>query len=309
MTFNEFITSLGVYPPRDLIPGRWVRAATHTHARKKNAAIKLSEDGKVGWVNNFEHGGVQMWRAGDTDAPRESLEDMRERAALRRREEQRIQAKATAEALEHWSKHTFPLQGDHPYLKAKDLTMFGCAGLRIDRQNNLVVPMYINNKFASVQTITTDGNKKFWPSAPTKGASYTIGNGNITIFCEGLATGLTIYEAFAGHARVIVCFNAGNLANVVRKTNGLTIVAADDDRKTEVETGINPGVEAARTAANLHDCKLTVPDTLQSDFNDQLSERLSYWATKELGSYRKGLDFVRKKALADVKTTILKFIK
>ena len=175
--------------------------------------------------------------------------------------------------------------------------MRGCLGLKVDRNGWLVVPMQRGPKLVSVQRISPDGQKLFWKDAPTKGATYLVNRptASLTVVCEGLATALAIYAAVQT-SRIIVAFTAGNLSRVTVPV-GLAVIAADNDRATEGRTGVNPGVDGARTAAESCGAGVAIPDCRDDETdwcdvrNRMLRERL---AAKQLhereGSIRRAVD-------------------
>lgn len=104
MTFLDFCRSLGILPPESIERGRWVRCPTVAKPRKKNAGVKLSEDGKVGFA--FDHSSMTeaaIWRDG-IDAPERTAEqrsqdnaELSARIAAKRLEERKAMARAKAE--------------------------------------------------------------------------------------------------------------------------------------------------------------------------------------------------------------------
>jgi len=249
--FRDFIASLGITPPNELVPGKWHRCSTLSHPRKKNASVKLSEDGNVGFAQDFASMAEPcMWRQrGSTNRIEISQEEIRSRIAAKRRE----LIAATKEARAYYASCK-PLTGPHPYLSAKLLGIEGCSGLKVDSRGDLIVPMLIQESLVSIQRINTDGTKLFWSGATTNGTSYMIdrSDATITLVCEGLATGLTLYGAIP-NSRVLVAFNAGNLSRAVvhYSISGLCVVCADNDAETEKRIGKNPGVDGARRAAEI----------------------------------------------------------
>lgn len=274
-TFIEFCRACGVIPPLAIEPGRWVRCPTLTHPRKKNASVKLAEDGGAGWVHDFSAmSEPALWKPeGDSRAAVMSADEIASRQAQRRRElvKATMEARAAYEAAK-------PLRNGHPYLAAKGLGMAGCFGLRVDDRGALVVPMWYKGKVLSIQRITPEGSKWFWPGATTKGASYTIDRhgATLTLLCEGLATGLTLFGA-ANNSRVVVAFNAGNLEHVATSltVTGLCAVCADHDRETAERLGRNPGLAAAQKAAQILGAGVAIPECQGTDFDDMRSERLA----------------------------------
>lgn len=255
MNFAEFMRAFGLLP-RDIVPdGRWRRCPTEAHPKKLNGTYKLAPDGRAGWCQNWETSAdPEMWRP-EGDEPNRIDFDALER---RKAEARRDLIRATTEAREFYA-GCKPLIGGHPYLEAHGLDMTGCRGLRIDTRGWLVVPVMIGRSLSSVQRISPEGDKKFWPGASVKGAAYCVNRpgASITVLCEGLATGLAIF-ACAPLSRVLVAFNAGNLPRV-SAPSGFVVVAADNDHETEERIGRNPGVKAAQEAADAIGCGVAVP--------------------------------------------------
>ena len=160
----------------------------------------------------------------------------------------------------------------HPYLTAKGVMPYG---IRADAYHLLVPMRDTAGKLLSLQLIGPDGAKRFMPGGRVKGCYHAIGRpSSQVIACEGYATGATLHQA-TGDA-VAVAFSAGNLLPVVVALRAkypcfTIIVAADDDWKTAG----NPGLTAARQAAQAVGGKVAVPDFVglprgdkDTDFND-----------------------------------------
>ena len=135
----------------------------------------------------------------------------------------------------------------HPYLQNKGVKSYG---LRIDN-SLLLVPMFnIDGEIASIQTISTTGDKFFTKGGRVKGCFFPIGTPeDILILCEGYATGASIHEAIS--EPVAVCFNSGNIKEVARELSAKyprakIIIAGDDDHKSEQNIGRIKAVEAAK---------------------------------------------------------------
>lgn len=283
-SFESFLESLGLRP-RDIVPGKWMRCPTETHPRKKNGSYKLAEDGLIGWAMDFAaHAEPAVWRPESGEAPTV------DRAAIERRrsQERRDIAQATRGAQEFYLR-CHPVRDEHEYLTRKGLTMEGCSGLKIDpRTGALVVPMYVGRTISSVQSITSGGAKRFWPGARTKGATYIIERPGapVTILCEGLATGLTLFAAVPT-SRVVVAFSTGNFpAAAAAIPSGMRCVAADNDHETEARIGVNPGVVAAHRAAKEMGCGVAIPEGSGTDWNDYFCEQLEALRESEQGKRR-----------------------
>jgi putative DNA primase/helicase len=271
--FAAFLTALGLRPRVIVADGRWRRCSTENHPHRKNGAYCLAADGRIGWAQDWAiHAEPLTWRpAGALPA---ALPDYRE---IRRRNQEANAERARAiQGARAYYAAAAPLVGGHPYLSARGLDMTGCRGLKLDARGHLVVPMTVGGEIRSVQRIGADGEKRFWPGAPTTGTSYLLlrPRAPLTVLCEGLATGLTLYAAIPT-ARVVVAFNAGNLAPVARSLPryGMAVVAADNDHETEARIGRNPGLDAAREAAEILGCEVATPECEGTDWDDYRQER------------------------------------
>lgn len=246
MTFLEFARSLGLivnHCPADSV---WHRVKTETHPNKRNGAFKLFADGRLGFVQDHAHHQEPLrWEAGaDVALPKVY------RAAIARRQasDRASAARSAREMAQYWASCK-PLRGGHPYLESHGLDMTGCSGLRVASDGWLVAPAINDGFLCSVQRISPDGIKRFWPGCSMAGASYVIRSSNhypaLTIACEGLATGLALFAACKS-ALVVVAFDAGNMAKLQFPVRGLATVAADNDFETAERLGRNPGIDAAK---------------------------------------------------------------
>lgn len=157
----------------------------------------------------------------------------------------------------------------HNYLNVKKIDKpYKC---RIDKNGNLIVPMYIGNKMWGYQTIFPNGKKLYLSGQKFKGTYFIIGEvdeGNLYL-CEGFSTGASIHMATA--RPVIVAFSASNLPNVAEQFRGYSIcVAGDNDR---FNVGGNAGETFAKKAADILGCRYVLPkfkdeSTKPTDFND-----------------------------------------
>jgi putative DNA primase/helicase len=273
--FRAFVESLGIRPRSVAPDGRWRRCPTVDKPRSRNGSYKLALDGRIGWAQNFATmTEPATWRAaGAVDVP--AFDPARLDVA--RAEAQRQRVAATRAAREFYAACA-PLIGGHAYLDAHGLDMTGCRGLRVDRDGWMVVPAFVAGEISSVQRISPDGVKRFWPGASMRGASYTIDRQRActSVLVEGLATGLAIFAAVPT-TRVIVAFNAGNLSTVAATMpTGPAVIAADNDWGTEARTGANPGIRAAQAAAEMIGCGVAVPeDLVGTDWSDWRQEMVA----------------------------------
>lgn len=152
----------------------------------------------------------------------------------------------------------------HPYLDRKGVK--AVHGLKTGQDGRLIVPIEIDGRISSMQSIDEAGNKRFLTGGKIKGGYFRIdGISDRFYVAEGVATGLSIHEATG--AAVYVAFNAGNLYEVASvakaRENGLMIIAGDDD----TETAGNPGRTKAEQAAQAFSCDVVFAPGF-NDFND-----------------------------------------
>jgi putative DNA primase/helicase len=156
--------------------------------------------------------------------------------------------------------------GKSPYLDKK---MVGSHGLKFNK-SALLVPMVREGKLRGLQCIGADGFKKYLPGSDTKGVYHLIRGSNRVALCEGYATGASIHMATGWS--VAVCFSTNGIVSAApyfKKKD--VLICADNDRGTELKIGKNPGLLAARKAAEYLECKVLVPkceNIAWTDFND-----------------------------------------
>ena len=148
---------------------------------------------------------------------------------------------------ERWTQAN--LVDSHQYLADKGVRSYD---LRVDR-GALLVPLFnIDGEMVNIQSISPNGDKYFTKGGRKKGCFYLLGDVTDTIiFCEGYSTGASIYEATK--IAVAICFDAGNLLPVAlelstKHPNAKLLVAGDDDRHNEVNTG---RINACETATHV----------------------------------------------------------
>jgi putative DNA primase/helicase len=272
MRFEDALRLAGLRPREIAADGKWRRCPTDDKPKRQNGAYKLAIGGGRGWFRNWATSdGISTW---DDDRETEVRAIDPERARAQRDAERRKRIAAMRGARDFWSAAS-SLNRLHPYIEAKGLSALGCAGLRQHR-GLLVVPVWHGQWIVSVQTISEDGEKRFWPGAPVKAGCFVIERRRpaLVALVEGLATGLAVYQAVR-QSSVVVCFDASNMVAVADRLRptGSVVIAADNDHKTAQRTGINPGLEKARSAAQLIDCDIAYPDGIEgSDYADALKE-------------------------------------
>ena len=249
--FRAAIEAAGMVPPDHIEADGLLHRFSPSGKRGDLAAwYVLHDDGLAAGVYGCWRSGLQAtWCSKSdhamTEAERSTLREQ-VRAAQRQRDAELLQRQqqASATALQHWQ--TAAPATQHPYLAAKGVE---AHGLRMDG-NWLLVPLRTTGgKLASLQTIRTDGSKRFLPGGRTRGCYHAMGTlGAVLVLAEGYATAATVFEATG--MPVAVCFTSGNLLPVAAALRAkhpalALLVAADDDHRTEG----NPGLAAATAAA------------------------------------------------------------
>ena len=274
-TFEQTLVHAGLRPRAIVADGRIRRCPTDGKPSKRNGWYVLRPDGSGSWGDWAIGSGDAIGHYGTDDVQIRipTAQELAERESRKQRERAaRIAAIRGARAA--WGQ-ALPMRRPHPYLERKGLSTLGTQGLRT-RGELLVIPVLWDGRITSIQTISPDGEKRFWTGAPVKNGSYVLDRPRaaLTAFCEGFATGLAIYQCVR-HARVVVAFDAGNLIHVVErmKPTGSVVICADDDHGTLARRGINPGLEKARNAADLIGAGVAWPQDIEgTDFADMLLE-------------------------------------
>ncbi len=274
MTFDQALRLAG-FRPRDVVAdGQWRRCATDDKPGRLNGAYVLYPWG-VGYYRNRATDGNEnhKWEDGTKTDHTPSAAHLE--ALQRKRDAERAaRVQAMRSANDYWKRCHRPNRL-HPYLAAKGLSPVGTQGLR-ECDGWLVVPVYQDRWMVSVQNIHPDGTKRFWTGAPIKAGAFILDRPHaaVTVLCEGLATGMAVFQAVK-HARVVVCFDAGNLLPVTQrlKPTGSVVYAADNDAGTLARRGFNPGIEKAHNAAELIGAGVAFPQGIEgTDWADALRE-------------------------------------
>jgi len=226
-----------------------------------------ADEWPAGYVGSWKHTGEPVkWRFNlkdrqDFKATQEyyrkyyNSNGYKEMMQAREKELAEAQSRARDEARARFDQYKAAAP-NHPYLKRKNVESYGLKQIG----EALVVPLYdVDENFRTYQTIAPDGEKLFYPGAPTKGAFFsvaTLGPANAKIdgpilICEGYATGATMYEV-TGYP-VVCAMNAGNLLPVAkalreRFPDRKILVAADNDTKTKGNPGLTKAQEAVEQA-------------------------------------------------------------
>lgn len=148
-------------------------------------------------------------------------------------------------------------------------------------------------ELSSLQFIEQDGSKLFLKGGQLKGGFYPVrfdGYIHEIVICEGYATAVTLAVHYAPLSEVVCAFNAGNLKHVARAfkkhyPTANIIIASDNDRATELKTGVNVGVKKAVEACKAVDGELWIPEFKEheegTDWNDLYQIHKAHQQTQE----------------------------
>ncbi|MGM0422340.1 MAG: DUF3631 domain-containing protein [Pseudomonadota bacterium] len=239
--------------------------------QSQNGWYVLYGDGlPAGSFGSWKTGESFNWCSKERDtlspAEQESMRQRIEESKMQREaEDKRIKAAAREKAQRIW-KDAAVSEGEHPYLKAKNIKAYGVK----QAANNLIIPMQdAEGEIHSLQFISPDGLKRFLKGGRKKGCFSLIGSpGEVLAICEGYATGASIHAA-TGFATA-VSFDAGNLLPVAKALTdkfpkAKLIICADND----AATAGNPGLTKALQAAKAVNADMIHPhETGICDFND-----------------------------------------
>jgi putative DNA primase/helicase len=224
MRFEDFARTHGLIL-NNVTPFKWMSTPTVDHPHKRNGRYKFMGD--VGWVQNWATmEKPTMWRDSGNYASTPQFQKLRDQEDKKRKD---LTERAAAKA--GWIMHQTQLM-HHPYLAKKGFAEEMMPVWNTpEGEGKLVVAMRREGRMVGCQLINNEGDKKFLYGQQTKGAAFTFDAKGIPIFCEGLATGLSIQAVMRANKMrytIHVCFSAGNLKEVARSIpNG--IVVADND--------------------------------------------------------------------------------
>lgn len=236
----------------------------------RNGAYCIYTDSfPAGFIQNWK-GEKSTWRfnAGNSTLTQEQRDYFNSKEYKKQLEEKQKQrdkelkeryTKASENARIHFEGYIDSQELQHPYLTKKNIKPYGARFYL--KENKIAVPLYnINGNFQSLQWISEDGSKQFYPGAQTSGAFFPLGMASIEIndkhpilICEGYATGAKIYQLTG--LPTFCAMTSNNIASVAKAIKAKfkdrrVIIMADDDRETEAARGFNPGITAGQNAVN-----------------------------------------------------------
>ena len=267
-----FMQSLGIAPARDefiILDGQIHRYQVEGDRRgKRNGAYCIYPDGvPAGFVQDWRKDIKHKWKFDmsglndeqkkyvDSDEFKIKAENKRKK---REKELKEKQIKASETARTFWE--TFKSADEsHPYCQRKQVNAYG---LRLNKATNaLVVPLRdVDGNVKSLQWIFTNGDKKLFEGASTDGLFFSIaldtlkdGDNQPIMLGEGYATMAKIYELVnLPVVAAISCYHLVQVGKILREKypDRKIFILADDDKKTELARGFNPGIREAHKALN-----------------------------------------------------------
>lgn len=275
--FIEFMRSHGVdLGEMDVVrDGRSARVKVPGDInRKKSGAYRFFTDGVPSAIfTNFRTDETHLWSA--TLERMSKVEWMNHQALSAQseydRSEKRLdeQYEVAKNAQEVWSRLPV-LSSPTPYMIDREVAPVD--GLRMGENGDLVVPLGdVKGKIWGLQTISSDGTKKFMGGCRLSGVFFVAGgsvtelqDSNVIIVAEGVSTALSIHQAT--HRTVIAAMQASNLESVARELKAFhpkasIVIAADNDRHLEylMPSRRNIGLERAQEAANAVGGSVCIP--------------------------------------------------
>lgn len=215
----------------------------------------------AGYIKNNRTGVEIRWKAKNAALDAQEKAQLHAEAAAKtaQRIAERKQLKeSTAQKLIQELQNLVIVTTPTPYLKTKGIQIF--PGILTDSQGQKTyIPAFdANGKLWTLQTIASDGTKRFAKNSRKEGCFHPIGGMDalkkvpVLIFAEGYATAASLSEAV--DQSVIAVFDSGNLLPVVRTLHGkfpdkAILIAGDDDKHLEQTQEINVGRLKAEQAA------------------------------------------------------------
>jgi len=275
VSFRQAIMDVGMIPPDHIRAGCWERfPGLKKRTSNRAGYCFLFDDLRGGVFGDYSTGLKEVWHLGEEMSLAEQAtvrKQIKEAQKRYKKELNQTHKKAAKIANDTWNKAVSIIS--HPYLTKKKVLPLGIR----QEGKNLIIPIYINDAIASIQTITPDGEKRFQKHGQIATGYYPIGKPRKTLYiCEGFATGASIH--MQTKQAVAVVFNSGNLLPVAKILKAKNpeydfVIAADNDIHTEGNPGLNKAREAAMSiAAGLIYPNFSDEHFTGTDFNDYLSQ-------------------------------------
>ncbi len=277
--YTDYLREHGFTPPQSLILGSIQRIADPNDKRGKKTGWSFYQEFSDNDQRPIGIGVFGSWR-GEPEkitfvsrsqksmsvSEQAALNARVEAARIAREREQSIIWTETAKECATLFSEAVNADKGHAYLTKKGVLPFGIK----QSENDLLIPVIIDDAIASVQFIKLDGTKMFKRGGKTKGGHFKIdGDERTVLIAEGYATGASLHMA-TGYT-TYVAFNAGNLYEVAsfvkRKHDKSRIVICGDD---DIGSNGNVGRAKAEQAAEALNLEVLFPnmDGQKADFND-----------------------------------------
>ncbi|MEC9483445.1 MAG: plasmid replication protein, CyRepA1 family [Halomonas sp.] len=277
--FRQSIIDADLNPPTNIEADGNKHAFNSTGKRgKKQGTYLLNPITGRGWFKCHRNAHYQTFSV--SGAKRATIADVERIKADKAKSEQQqayTWAKCAESAHKLWSRCSL-VSTNQPYLVLKGIDPVGLNLRQHPSNGALVVPMFDpEGRLVNLQSIRPDGEKRFLKNA-RKHSCYTLigaGSGQGRIFCEGYATGYTVWKATGKQA--VVAFDAGNLKHVVaHMAHDGDIVAADNDNAVKGSDRFgkplaNYGI--GHKAALATGLPVYLPSVPGKDFNDLATDK------------------------------------
>lgn len=267
--FKNAMLDADIKPPADINPD----GAIHRFGKNKNGWYVFYNDnipaGSFGdWSKDLS---ISWCSKKDSDfSPEERSaykKRMQEASGQREAEQQKRQAKAKKTCSDKWVNASSTI--NHEYLTKKQVKAYGLK----QSGEFLLIPVRKNKQLTSLQTISTNSEKRFHSGGAIAGGYHVIGKPtDIILIGEGYATLASAHETTG--FLCVVAFNTGNLkavAQTVRKnfSDNKIIILADNDAWKDNNPGITKATEAAKgIGACIAIPQFKNTSTKPTDFND-----------------------------------------
>lgn len=252
-------------------------------AGEKTGAYCVYTDGwPAGWCQNWRNGGESItwsYPKGEDGKYKDYFEspEFKKARELSQQRQAKFKAEQEAQSLRAqervrilWEQLRFiaKTEENHEYLNKKQIYPYGLK-LGSDKVSITVPMQNIDGKIVNLQSISPDGEKRFYPNAPVSGNFFAIdfqkaidNEKEVILIGEGMATMSTVYEMT--NLPCIAAMNCGNIMKVAQavrsKYKNPIVIMADNDHKKER----NAGKQAAEEANE----KLKLNGVVMPDFAD-----------------------------------------
>ena len=251
---------------------KWLRFPVSDDRKgTKSGAVKVMDKGNY-YVYIVKDHRAGITKTGSTRTGKASLmtpeekqlaaQQRREMARLEQERSERKHKMLSAMARRIWAGCSKPEEctKSHPYIVKKGVQPLNIKRYKSHKKDVLVLPMVDPLQgLRSLYLVYPNGFKRPLKGTQFKGLCMAIGrdlsSARIIWVVEGWATGVSLHQLTGEH--VVVAFSAGNLEPVIDRLitkypDAEVKLCADDDQKTLLKTGKNPGIEYAQQVQKKH---------------------------------------------------------